>query len=375
MITITFGALAMSLAATASLLGSDIPNVPASLTVDETSSIVLTDNVNKDGEDTNYVYLTNTAELDNRGEITDVVMQEAKAGSYRVVYMVNGQTYHVVNAKAEDGVTTITYDEPADPEVDGYRFNGWDYGDDVSVEDGQVTITIGENAPDDGIYTFEADMTRRNSGSAGGDASKPSIRPDTDDDDNDRPSTSTGLPFDDVDTGDWYYEAVEYVYENGLMNGVASDEFSPNATLTRGMMVTILYRLEGEPAVNYALPFDDIDGDEWYAEAVRWAASEGIVNGVSDTEYAPNANITREQLATMLYRYAQYSGMDAVDLRENISGFADADSVSEYAVQALNWAVGEELVNGMGDNTLAPQGNATRAQAAALLMRYVEYVA
>ena len=357
--------------------GSDIPNVPASLTVDETSSIVLTDNVNKNGEDTNYVYLTNTAELDNRGEITDVVMQEAKADSYRVVYMVNGQTYHVVNieSKAEDGVTTITYAEPADPEVDGYRFNGWDYGDDVSVKDGQVTITIGENAPDDGIYTFEADMTRRNSGSAGGDASKPSIRPDTDDDDNDRPSTSTGLPFDDVDTGDWYYEAVEYVYENGLMNGVASDEFSPNATLTRGMMVTILYRLEGEPAVNYALPFDDIDGDEWYAEAVRWAASEGIVNGVSDTEYAPNANITREQLATMLYRYAQYSGMDAVDLRENISGFADADSVSEYAVQALNWAVGEELVNGMGDNTLAPQGNATRAQAAALLMRYVEYVA
>ena len=357
--------------------GSDIPNVPASLTVDETSSIVLTDNENKDGEDTNYVYLTNTAELDNRGEITDVVMQEAEAGSYRVVYMVNGQTYHVVNveSKAEDGVTTITYVEPADPEVDGYRFNGWDYGNDVSVEDGQVTITIGENAPDDCIYTFEADMTRRNSGSAGGDASKPSIRPDTDDDDNDRPSTSTGLPFDDVDTGDWYYEAVEYVYENGLMNGVASDEFSPNATLTRGMMVTILYRLEGEPAVNYALPFDDIDGDEWYAEAVRWAASEGIVNGVSDTEYAPNANITREQLATMLYRYAQYSGMDAVDLRENISGFADAASVSEYAVQALNWAVGEELVNGMGDNTLAPQGNATRAQAAALLMRYVEYVA
>ena len=357
--------------------GSDIPNVPASLTVDETSSIVLTDNVNKNGEDTNYVYLTNTAELDNRGEITDVVMQEAKADSYRVVYMVNGQTYHVVNVeyKTEDGVTTITYAEPADPEVDGYRFNGWDYGDDVSVKDGQVTITIGENAPDDRIYTFEADMTRRNSGSAGGDASKPSIRPDTDDDDNDRPSTSTGLPFDDVDTGDWYYEAVEYVYENGLMNGVASDEFSPNATLTRGMMVTILYRLEGEPAVNYALPFDDIDGDEWYAEAVRWAASEGIVNGVSDTEYAPNANITREQLATMLYRYAQYSGMDAVDLRENISGFADAASVSEYAVQALNWAVGEELVNGMGDNTLAPQGNATRAQAAALLMRYVEYVA
>ena len=357
--------------------GSDIPNVPASLTVDETSSIVLTDNENKNGEDINYVYLTNTAELDNRGEITDVVMQDAKADSYRVVYMVNGQTYHVVNveSEAEDGVTTITYAEPADPEVDGYRFNGWDYGDDVSVKDGQVTITIGENAPDDGIYTFEADMTRRNSGSAGGDASKPSIRPDTDDDDNDRPSTSTGLPFDDVDTGDWYYEAVEYVYENGLMNGVASDEFSPNATLTRGMMVTILYRLEGEPAVSGAAAFDDVDEDAWYADAVAWAAENGIVNGVSDTEYAPNANITREQLATMLYRYAQYSGMDAVDLRENISGFADADSVSEYAVQALNWAVGEELVNGMGDNTLAPQGNATRAQAAALLMRYVEYVA
>lgn len=180
------------------------------------------------------------------------------------------------------------------------------------------------------------------------------------------------LPFTDVNTGDWFYDYVAYVYANGLMDGTSATTFEPNGTMTRAMLVTILWRMEGEPIVNYLMPFTDVDGGAWYAEAVRWASSEGIVEGVSDTEFAPNEAVTREQFAAILYRYAQYDGMDAVTLEENLGGFTDADSISEYAVPALNWAVGEGIITGTTATTLEPQGTATRAQAAAMLMRFAE---
>ncbi len=184
--------------------------------------------------------------------------------------------------------------------------------------------------------------------------------------------TNGGFPFTDVAPGAWYYDAVSYVYANGLMDGTSATTFEPNANMTRAMLVTILWRMEGEPVVNYIMPFTDVDGGAWYAEAVRWASSEGIVEGVSDTEFAPNEAVTREQFAAILYRYAQYDGMDAVTLEENLGGFTDADSISEYAVPALNWAVGEGIITGTTATTLEPQGTATRAQAAAMLMRFVE---
>ena len=171
----------------------------------------------------------------------------------------------------------------------------------------------------------------------------------------------------------WYYDAVEYVYDNGLMNGTASDTFAPNATLTRGMLATVLWRMEGSPVVNYALPFEDVSGDQWYTEAIRWAASVGVVNGTSATTYAPNANITREQLATMLYRYAAYKS-GSVSTSASLSGFTDAGSVSDYAADAMEWAVAEEIIGGMTSTTLVPQGSATRAQTATMLMRYCENV-
>ena len=181
------------------------------------------------------------------------------------------------------------------------------------------------------------------------------------------------LPFDDVAATAWYYDAVEYVYDNGLMNGTASDTFAPNATLTRGMLATVLWRMEGSPVVNYALPFEDVSGDQWYTEAIRWAASVGVVNGTSATTYAPNANITREQLATMLYRYAAYKS-GSVSTSASLSGFTDAGSVSDYAADAMEWAVAEEIIGGMTSTTLVPQGSATRAQTATMLMRYCENV-
>ena len=182
-------------------------------------------------------------------------------------------------------------------------------------------------------------------------------------------------PFDDADSGDWFYDCVVYVYENGLMDGVSDARFAPDGTVTRAQLVTILWRLDGGPAVNYLLPFTDVAEGEWYTEAVRWAASEGIVNGVSDTEFAPGADVTREQFAAILYRYAQYKGYDvSIGESTNILSFTDFDAVSEYAVSALQWACGEGVITGVTESTLVPQGTATRAQAAAMLQRFCENV-
>ena len=180
-------------------------------------------------------------------------------------------------------------------------------------------------------------------------------------------------PFDDAGRGDWFYDSVVYVYENGLMDGVSDTLFDPDGTVTRAQLVTMLWRLDGEPSVNYALPFTDVSGGEWYAEAVRWAAGEGIVNGVSETEFAPNAAVTREQLAAILHRYAQHKGYDvSIGESTNILSYSDFASISEYAISAMQWACGEGIITGVTESTLEPQGTATRAQSAAILMRFLE---
>ena len=182
------------------------------------------------------------------------------------------------------------------------------------------------------------------------------------------------LPFTDVKTGDWFYEAVQYVYDKGMMTGVSADRFAPASTTTRGMIVTILYRLENEPAVSGGSAFTDVESGAWYADAVAWAAANDIVNGTSATTFAPNSPITREQMATMLYRFAQYKGMDVVTLQEHLTGYPDGDQVSDYAIPAMNWAVGQGLIAGMENGTLVPQGSATRAQVATILMRFCESI-
>ena len=184
---------------------------------------------------------------------------------------------------------------------------------------------------------------------------------------------TSGLPFTDVNTGDWFYGAVKFVYENGLMDGVGNNLFAPNATLNRAMAVTILYRLEGSPDLdgeNLGYPFADVDGDTWYSDAVYWARLNGIVDGVENNHFDPTGSLTREQMATVLYRYAQYKGAD-VSASGDIGGFADSANVSSWAVDAVKWAVGSGLVNGVEGNALAPQGTSTRAQAATVLMRFV----
>lgn len=190
------------------------------------------------------------------------------------------------------------------------------------------------------------------------------------------PITAGDLPFIDVPAGAWYEDGVRYVYQNGLMAGTSATTFGPDVTTTRGMIATILWRLEGSPQVDYAMAFDDVAANSWYAEAIRWAASEGIVSGYGDGKFGPDDIITREQMAAMLYRYAQYKGYDvSVGEDTNILSYTDFEDLSEYAIPAMQWAVGAGIISGTSESTLGPRGNASRAQVAVILTRYCENVA
>lgn len=189
-----------------------------------------------------------------------------------------------------------------------------------------------------------------------------------------------GMNFTDVADSKWYTEPVAYVYHHGMMEGVGNNLFDINGTTTRAMIVTILWRLEGEPVVNYLMQFEDIPADTWYTEAVRWAASEKIVEGYSDTAFGPTDPITREQFATILWRYAKYKGYDvSVGEDTNILSYEDAFSISEYAIPAMQWACGSGMVQGMNDPDgegmiLAPASKGTRAQIATMIMRFCEEI-
>ena len=183
-----------------------------------------------------------------------------------------------------------------------------------------------------------------------------------------------GEPFLDVNEGDWFYDAVAYAYENGLMDGVGGNRFAPNSATTRAQLVTILYRLEGQPAVSGDLPFTDVEAGTWYTNAVGWAAQNGIVNGIGDDTFAPGNDLTREQLVTILYRYAESKGYD-VSASADLAGYPDGEEIQAYAREAMAWAVAENIIQGMEDDTLKPAGNASRAQIATILMRFCEGVA
>ena len=186
--------------------------------------------------------------------------------------------------------------------------------------------------------------------------------------------TGTGaIPFTDVPQTEWFYDAVSYVYSHSLMNGTGSTTFDPDGTTTRGMIVTILYRYEGSPAAGMS-SFSDVAPGQYYAGPVAWAAAHGIVNGYPNGTFAPDAPITREQFAAILYRYAQYKGFDVRGRANLYAAFTDAGQVSDYARDAMAWANYEKLINGVTTTTLQPGGFATRAQAAAILMRFCENI-
>ena len=179
--------------------------------------------------------------------------------------------------------------------------------------------------------------------------------------------------FTDADTKAWYHDGVHYCVENGYMQGVSAIQFDPAGTTTRAMIVTILWRMEGSPVANYAMSFKDVKANQWYTEAIRWAQSTGVVEGYSDDAFGPEDIITREQLATILYRYAEYKGID-VSARSALAGFEDTSSISGWALDYVKWAVAVGMINGRTDTTIVPKGDATRAEAACMIQRFCENI-
>ena len=268
-----------------------------------------------------------------------------KANTYTVTLLANG-------AELSQDRITVTYDSPVGtlptPSRKGYTFQGW-----LDANGKRVTA--------DAIYTLAGDSTLtaswKESGCSGG-ASCPSRK------------------FTDVSATQWYHSAVDYAVVNGLFAGTSDTTFSPNSSMTRGMLVTVLWRMEGKPQAKTAAGFKDVSADQYYAEAVAWAKENGVVAGTSATAFSPNAQITREQMAAILYRYAKLKGQD-MSVKGGLSQYPDGDSVSAYAEEAMTWAVENGLVSGSlvaGQIYLQPQNSATRAQVAAILMRYQQNI-
>lgn len=228
--------------------------------------------------------------------------------------------------------------------------------DELTVTTGGKEVEVKDNG--DGTYTFK--MPSADAKIVVTFAEDPDWEPEPEE---------PAMPFTDVNDNDWFYDVVLYAYDNGLMTGVSATEFAPNQTTTRGMIVSMLARLEGVTNAEDA-GFADVAANDWYATAVNWAASVGVVNGYEDNTFRPNAPITREQMAAILYNYADYKGYD-VSARADLSDYADAASISSWAEDVLAWANAEGLINGMTATTIDPQGATTRAQTAAMFERFL----
>ena len=268
---------------------------------------------------------------------------------FNIQFESNGGSYVKIQ-NVEEGARVK---EPAEPTKEGFIFDGW-YTNKKLTDEYNF-----KNKVDEGFILYAKWVEEE-------------IKDEDKEEDNDKnehdcPSEA----FDDLDSDAWYHSDTDFVLSEGLMKGMSDDSFEPSLNLTRAMLVTILYRLEGEPATNRSIPFSDVDMGSYYANAVSWAKQNGIVMGVTENEFAPDENVTREQIATIMFRYAVIKGMNAVTMEENLH-FDDAEEISEYSISALNWAVGTGLIKGRSENTLAPKENATRAEIAAILHRFIE---
>ena len=180
-------------------------------------------------------------------------------------------------------------------------------------------------------------------------------------------------PFEDLKEDDWFYEAIKYTTENNLFKGSTKTKFDSNSPMTRGMMVTVLWRMEKEPVVNYLMMYKDVNQEEYYAEAIRWATSEKIVQGHSTTEFKPDEMMTRQEMVTMLYRYAMYKEMDmSVEQEVELEKFVDSSAISEYALDGMRWCIGNGIIKGMSEISLAPATLTARCEVAAVIMRFLK---
>lgn len=300
-------------------------------------------------------------DMTKAGEVTIQISGAVppSGGNYEIVYvpgkLIIGETYPITVNQAEGG--TVTGDMTQAPEgavvtltvqpEEGFIL------DTIKVESGSTVIQTTEAG--EGKFTFTMP--------SGGVMVTPTFAEEV----------PQEMPFTDIMETDWFYDSVAYVYLNGLMNGTSATTFTPNGTTTRGMIVTILYRLAGSPEGPSGAPFQDVDPKQYYAAPIAWAAWNGIVTGKSVVAFAPNDPITREQMAAILYRYAGKQGMD-VSVRGDLTGFIDQGKISPYARDALAWANGAGLITGKGEGILDPQGPAVRAQVAAIFQRFCEGV-
>lgn len=231
----------------------------------------------------------------------------------------------------------------------------------VYVVMSDTAVTLAQAKADASVQVLPVTVTAKST-SGGATSGRP---------DGDRPGNDqkpTGMPFTDVKADDWFFDSVHKAFQKGLMKGTSETTFDPTGTTTRAMVATVLYRMTGEQKTDVAALFEDVDADTWYTEAVAWAAEKEIVKGYDDKTFAPNDNVTREQLAVMLYRCAAATAVADKDL----SAFADAAAVSDWAVEAMTWAVDKGIIQGKGDGSLDPKGLASRAEVCTMLVRYLE---
>ena len=307
-----------------------------SITIPETVTLTIGDGVTLTVE--NGGTLTNDGEIvvEDGGQLDGDIDGDDEAVKHR--YTVR------FDANGGENVASQTVESGAEIELpqavrEGYDFLGWELNDETYAAGEKYTVTSS--------VTFTAQWQESDEDGGNGDEEWEN-------------------PYADVSANQWFYAAVQYVSENNLMNGVAENAFGPDIHTTRGMLVTILHRIEGEPQAGEH-SFTDVAEDKYYADAVAWAAENDIVNGYSDTVFAPEKAMSREEMAVVLYRYAQYKGWD-VSAQGDLSRYADSESVSAWSAEAMTWAVGAKVMDGM-DGRLAPQGDALHSQTATVLMR------
>lgn len=289
-------------------------------------------------------------------EITVTVYRPSGGGTTTTRYTVTFDTQGASKISSSTVTRNTVVKEPAEPTKNGYVFSGW-FTDKECTEEYDFTAKVTKN------ITLYAKWTE--------DKKEPSEPTDPTKPTDPTEPEKWKNPFTDVKEDDWFYHAVQYASENGLFSGVTETAFAPDEAITRGMLVTVLWRMENKPVVNYLMTFADIDGSAYYAEAVRWAASNGIVKGYSDTEFAPDKLVSREEIAAIMQRYVDFKGMDTT-AKADLSKFTDHAAVSEWAKGNVQWAVGSGLISGEDNNRIDPLGSATRAETAAILQRFLE---
>ena len=271
---------------------------------------------------------------------------------YTVKFETNSES--IVNDKSVVRNTTVA--KPYDPKKEGYTFDGW-------YTDKELTLA----------YDFEEKVTKDFTLYAKWTEKGPEKDTDSKEDGASTEHNCYSKLFDDLDITKWYHLDTDYVIEKDIFKGVTKSEFDPNGKITRAMMITVLYRADGEPEVTGKVTFKDVDENSYYTNAVIWGQQNEIIKGYSETEFGSNDNITREQIATIMHRYAKLKGIDvSVGENTNILSYEDFDDVSEYAIPSMQWAVGSGLIKGRTEKTLNPKDTATRVEIAAILHRFME---